>query len=186
MKIPANMVAADVATQAELDAEAIARAAAILAGNVKLAGDVVQVVNTQTGANATGNTAIPQDNTIPQITEGTQFLSQAITPTNAANTLIIDVILNVTAGAATTIMVALFKAGTNDALAVTAQGIGSTNILNGIALRYKMTAGTTSAITFSVRAGDATAGSMYLNGITTGQLFGGTLMSSITITEIKA
>jgi hypothetical protein len=149
-------------------------------------GRVVQVAHTQTGAYATGNTAMPLDNTIPQITEGTEFMTLAITPTSATNILYIEALLHITAGAADTINVALFKAGTNDALAVTSQGIGASNVPNGIVVRYRMVAGTTSPITFSVRAGDATTGSMYFNGLTTGQLFGGTLMSSITITEIKA
>lgn len=58
------MMGFDPATQAELNAEAAARAA----GDVKLSGDTVQVVNTQTGAVSTTTTVMPFDDTIPQIT----------------------------------------------------------------------------------------------------------------------
>ena len=57
-------------------------------------GSVLQVVNTMNGAVATGTTIIPQDNTIPQITEGTEFMTLAITPTSATSQLRIDVVVN--------------------------------------------------------------------------------------------
>jgi hypothetical protein len=43
------------------------------------AGKVIQVVHVQDGAYASGTTTIPLDNTIPQNTEGTEFMSLAIT-----------------------------------------------------------------------------------------------------------
>jgi len=55
------------------------------------AGSVVQVVNTTSVAVATGTTTIPLDDTIPQNNEGTEFLTLAITPTNASNKLKIEV-----------------------------------------------------------------------------------------------
>jgi hypothetical protein len=66
MKVPAAMLEADVATQAELDTVSGVANAATSAAATKLSGDVVQVVNTQTGAVATGTTTIPWDDTIPQ------------------------------------------------------------------------------------------------------------------------
>lgn len=45
-------------------------------------GEVVQVVNTQTGAYALCTTVIPCDDTIPQITEGVEVMTLAITPPN--------------------------------------------------------------------------------------------------------
>ena len=52
---------------------------------------LVQVVNTQTGAVATGTTVMPIDDTIPQNTEGDQYMTLAITPTHASNKLLIEV-----------------------------------------------------------------------------------------------
>ena len=60
------------------------------AGNFEHA-RLVQVVNTQTGAVATGTTVLPNDNTIPQNDEGNEFMTLAITPTHASNKLLIQV-----------------------------------------------------------------------------------------------
>ena len=54
-------------------------------------GKVVQVVHVQDGASATGTTTHPIDDTIPQNTEGDEYLTLAITPTNASNKLLIEV-----------------------------------------------------------------------------------------------
>ena len=65
--IPAALLAADVATQAELDA--INTALDTRLDTLELPGRVVQVVNTSTVASTTGTTTIPADDTIPQNTE---------------------------------------------------------------------------------------------------------------------
>ena len=51
---------------------------------------LVQVVNTETGAVATGTTNAVADNTIPQNTEGDEYMTLAITPTNTNNKLLIQ------------------------------------------------------------------------------------------------
>jgi len=54
-------------------------------------GSLVQSVGTVTGAVATGTTQMVLDDTIPQNTEGDQYMTRAITPTNASNILEIEV-----------------------------------------------------------------------------------------------
>jgi non-ribosomal peptide synthetase component E (peptide arylation enzyme) len=185
-KIKAAMVDSDVATQAELDAEVIARNAAILAGNVKLSGDVVQVVNTQTAAFASGTGVIPCDDTIPQITEGTEFMTQVITPTSATNKLKIEVVVQLANSAASQAFVAaLFQDSTANALAMQSQFMATLGGFVCISFVHFMTAGTTSATTFRVRCGASNAGTTSLNGLGA-RFYGGALASSITITEIKA
>lgn len=78
-KIKAAMVDADVATQSELDVVSGVANAAAEAAALKLTGDVVQVVNTQTGAVSTGTTVIQNDDTIPQIGEGDEYMTLAET-----------------------------------------------------------------------------------------------------------
>lgn len=161
-------------------------AAAVLAGNVKLAGDIVQRVITQTGALATGTTIVPRDDTIPQNTEGNEYLTRSIAPTNAANLLDIEVVLHASCSVTSDIVAALFQDTTADALAV-ASVYATTNLsVMGVVLRHRMTAGTTSATTFKVRAGPITAGTITVNGASGGRYYGGVYASSITITEIKA
>lgn len=149
------------------------------------AGSVIQVKNYQTGALATGATAIPFDNTIPQITEGTEFMSLAFTPTSATSKLLIQVIFmgaNSTSGS-TGFCVALFQTGTSNALACTFNSLANSSITE-YPLNHYMTAGTTSAITFTVRAGSGNGGTTTINGQSGIQLGGGTMASSITVTEI--
>ena len=151
---------------------------------VQTVGRVVQRVNTQTGAMATGTTIIPADDTIPQNTEGTEFMTLAITPTSATNVLVIQVTALLSTGTATrTITAALFQDTTANALAV-GNGAGSNlGYVHTITFTHTMTAGTTSATTFKVRGGVDVSGTITFNGATGARLFGGVMASSITITE---
>ena len=148
------------------------------------AGSVVQVVNVQDGETATGSTNFPFDDTIPQITEGVEYMTLAITPTSATNKLFIQVIILQTAVAAGAWETsALFQDSTADALASminNTSGVSATGILT---YSHYMTAGTTSSTTFRVRSGGSTGATMRFNGDTQRRM-GGTLSSSITITEI--
>lgn len=150
------------------------------------AGGVVQVVNTQSGAVATGTTVLPIDDTPPQKTEGDEYMTLAVTPTNASNKLRIDVVVTISNSAAGGyISAALFQDTTSDALAATTAWQASANGTMNLKFTHYMAAGTTSATTFKVRAGSGTAGTSTFNGIAAARYFGGVMASSITITEIK-
>jgi len=148
---------------------------------------IAQVQYFQTGAVATGTTKIPLDDTIPQITEGDQYMSLSITPQNAASTLEINIVLNGNENADTSdlITVALFKDSVANAIAATSTpcsglGWGPTNLV----FTHRISAGSTSEQTFTVRAGLNTASTFVFNGGDgTGRKFGGVLASSIKITE---
>jgi len=147
-------------------------------------GNVIQVVNFQTGAMATGTTVIPKDDTIPQITEGTQFMSLAITPTNASNILIITSSVYAESSILSAGFVsALFVGVTAGALASTIHtaftaGSGTFNTFS-----HRMVAGVATELTFRVRSGTHNTGTLTFNGAAGARLLGGSLASSITITE---
>ena len=151
-------------------------------------GKIVQVVNTQSSAFASGTTQTPMDGTIPQNTEGNEFLTLAITPTNSSNKLLIKVHLyNCNSDSGRVITVALFQDSTANALAVDAwhQSAANGNASGSINFDHYMTAGTTSSTTFKVRAGANGTGTMMMNGSHNGDLdHGATTKSSITIWEI--
>lgn len=149
-------------------------------------GFVVQVQSTNYAGVATGTTIIPGDDTVPQNTEGTEFMTQAITPKSATNILVIDVVFFGSVSAGDDIIVALFQDTTADAIA-------ATNVLNATAngrmiltLRHRMVAGTTSATTFKVRAGGDASSTISFNGVGGTVRFGAATKSNITITEYKA
>jgi hypothetical protein len=142
---------------------------------------IVQVVNTQTGTSATGTTVLPNDGTVPQNTEGTQFMTLSITPTNASNKLFIQVVTRqAVTGSNKDIIIALFQDSTVNALAAnnyrqTGDGVTQLGVLN-----YYMTAGTTSSTEFKIRIGSADTGTVTFCPNAMGQI----ASSTITITEI--
>jgi hypothetical protein len=151
-----------------------------------VAGKIVQVVNVQTGALATGTTGIPLDDSIPENTEGDEYMTLAITPTDAASKLRIDVVGFWSVNANVWLIAALFQDSTVAALAAFMDLIDTTGDGAPMAFSHFMTAGTTSPTTFKVRAGRATyAGTVTtFNGSGSARYLGGAMASSITITEI--
>ena len=151
------------------------------------AGSVVQVVNVQDGAVATGTTTIAYDDTIMQNTEGTEFMTLAITPTNSNHKLKIDVVFNWACNTSNKITtVGLFQDSTANAIATVpfTNFYGVANVPCNTSFTHFMTAGTTSSTTFKVRAGSDGAATTSFNGQNGSRKGGGVLASSITITEI--
>jgi hypothetical protein len=149
-------------------------------------GRTVKVVNVMDGEVATGTTVMVEDDTIPQKTEGDEYMTLAITPKSATNKLRIDVVLHMAHTAGGAAIVGLFQDTTADALAVGDDRIDGAQVNQQIQilLTHYMTAGTTSATTFKVRAGTSAAGTTTFNGLSGARKYGGVLASSITITEI--
>jgi hypothetical protein len=151
-----------------------------------LSGSVIQTVSTQTGAVATGTTVMPIDDTIPQNTEGDEYMTRAITPNNSSNILYIKVTFIAAVSSAINFGVALYQDSTANALAATAMDVAGGGEITTCTFTYKMTAGTTSSTTFKVRGGPASAATLTFNGAAGARLFGGVAISSITIIEVKA
>lgn len=150
-------------------------------------GKLVQSVSVQDGTMATGTTLLPANNTIPQNNEGTEFMTLAVTPTDAANILEIQVTAiccHDTANAE--IGIALFQDTIADALACAlSKDSASTGYPHTVNFTHRMVAGTVAATTFKVRIGCQGAGTITFNGISGVQYYGGTLASSIIIRELK-
>jgi len=141
-------------------------------------GKILQVVNVMEGDEATGTTTIPMDDTIPQSTEGDEYMALAITPASATNKLLIEVVFYFAHSVAGDFTAALFQDTTADALAAGFKQ-ETADHLECISFNHYMTTGTTSATTFKVMAGNSVAGTTTFNG-----QCGGVMASSITIMEI--
>lgn len=152
-----------------------------------LVGSVVQTANYQTGALQTGTTVLLADDTIPQNTEGNEFMTLAFTPRSATNKLKITVnaFTAMSTGIGTVTTMALFQDSTADAIAATVTSAPQAHAPISSTLVHYMTAGTTSATTFKVRMGLNGAGTITFNGANSGRLYGGVAASSITIEEIQ-
>lgn len=154
---------------------------------------LVQVVNAYTGELVTCNTAVPLDDTIMSNTEGDLILTKAITPKNALNNFLITVTcacaMNATSDA---VAIGLFHTigGVAQAASICmgvhkVDGDGNNNGIKSITFQHFMAAGEAVAKTFTVRVG-ANSGATYVNGRSGARIYGGVLISSLTIQEIKA
>jgi hypothetical protein len=144
-------------------------------------GKLLQTVYNRTGTGATGTTLIPFDTTIPQITEGDEYMTLAVTPTSATSLLIVDVVWIGSNSAVNNMGVALFKDSTASALTAAAATVTAANATVNIKFKYIMVSGSTAATTFRVRAGGGAAGTTSFNSGTT---FGFVMCSSMTIQEV--
>lgn len=145
-------------------------------------GDVIQVQRNDTGASATGTTVLPSDDTIPQNTEGDQFMSQAITPVAAPNLLRVTVSAALSASA-NSLTMALFQDTTANALKAIRSGVASTAQFPIVAL---LLAGSTAATTFKMRAGPSGAATTTFNGTGGARQYGGVYNSFMEVSEIMA
>jgi len=136
------VTAAKIATDAVGSSELNLAANYAFTGTVTGVGKLVQIVNTSSGAVATGTTTMPHDDSIPQNTEGVEFLTLAITPTNASNLLVIDTQCDVSDSASgpSSLHMALFQDSTANAIAQSSQSQAGTNYLNVMFLSHYMTA----------------------------------------------
>jgi hypothetical protein len=147
---------------------------------------VIQQVSTDTTAVATGTTTMPFDDTVPQITEGDEYMTVTITPQSAASTLIVEVtaLLSV-ATTAQHICGAIFRdAGANSlgAAAIYANTVGSMYVMH---FSVKVASGSTAATTFRFRAGRETSNTVTFNGVVGARKFGAVAASSIRVREVS-
>lgn len=148
------------------------------------AGAVIQSVAATYGSNADLSTTIPNDDTIPQNTEGTEVVTVSITPTSASSTIEIEFRGMGAASGSANLVAALFKDSGANALAASTGIAGSVNLPGPIGIIYQESAGSTSARTYKIRVG-ANTGTCRLNGTTTGRLYGGTSAATLVVREIK-
>jgi hypothetical protein len=154
------------------------------AATVMAPGAQIQMVSVETGAVATGTTVMPNDDTIPQITEGNEYMTLAITPKSATSKLVIEVVWNGSSSVNGTLAMGLFQDSTANALAAVLNTPGNTDYSTNISLTHVMVSGTTSATTFRVRVGSNAASTTTFNGTAGTRRLGGVMASSIVIREV--
>ncbi len=146
-------------------------------------GKLIQRVVTEYTTHGSTAATTPNDDTIPQNTEGAEFFTRAVTPKATTNRLLITVVVQLYNNGGWVVHV--HQDTTADAL-VAQSGISSTaNQMNVVTLVHEMAAGTTSSTTFKVRAG-AQGSTTYLNGNSGGRLMGGVSKCYIVVEEYLA
>lgn len=152
---------------------------------VPLPGTTIQVQRNDTGAVATGTTTIPADDTIPQNTEGDQYMTQAITPSSAANVLNWKAsgIASNSAAGTPSLIAGLFQDAVANAIKTIA-GNAVVSAAYALTIDHQMLAAGTVAITGKMRIGSNSAGTTTFNGATGVRGFGGSYNSYMQAQEI--
>lgn len=134
-------------------------------------------------------TAIPLDDTRPQITEGTQIITVTYTPKVSTNYLIVEFNLLFDTAITYTAIAALFCTSYSAtsavyATAATTNSGTAPNILSG---RVRLSAIDTTAKTFTLRIGPADSGIMYVNQVAaSSRIFGGYCKTSLSVREVAS
>lgn len=146
-------------------------------------GALTQRVCKQDATYTSSSSAIPYDDSVPLISEGTDVPGLTVTfvPSSATSKICVKVDLHqYSYGTAV-----LFKDSVAVATSWQEAGPAYSSFFNHII--YDFVSGTTSAITFTVRIGVVSTipGTGYVNGVAAGRIYGGTLLSTIEVNEYR-
>jgi hypothetical protein len=147
-------------------------------------GTIAQVVRDIESAYLTLATILPHDNSIPQNTEGDEVLAVTITPVNSGSTLRIRAMLNIGGGTGAQVGAALFVDSVASAISAASASINASGTMQFLILEHTVTAGSTSARTYKIRAGSDTATDANLNGDIATRIYGGVAISRLEVEEI--
>lgn len=147
-------------------------------------GGILQVVATELTADFSTAATIPYDATIPQSSEGVEYITAAITPKSASSILEIEAHLMVGGSAGGMIIAALFQ--DSDTNAIEAQAIGNAGgaLLFPFVFRARVSAASTTARTYKLRIG-SNGITVYVNrssGIA--DIFGASVVSRLIVREL--
>lgn len=152
-------------------------------------GILVQETRFADGELATTTGGMPGGDTIPQDTEGGEFMVHTHTPLDAANILLIEVSTLLQSNIGGFVVCALFRDGAGaGAIASGLNGTPGAGFQHPaqVHIDFRQVAGTTSPITFRVRGGSNQGGSTTtFNGAFSARIHGGVLQSSIRVSEFS-
>jgi hypothetical protein len=153
-------------------------------------GTIIQRVVVRSNSTDSTAAAIPIDNTIPQIIEGAEYFTLAITPRFSNSIIRLSLLANTShnhSGAASN-TVAIFRGGSNNALGVSLLTTDTGNHTQ-IALLVEDSPATVLPITYSMRYGRNAAVASYTlfinRSVSLPSLFGGVYFTTMEALEIK-
>ena len=147
-------------------------------------GVIIQTTYAETSAMLNPTATIPMDNTIPQNTEGTEVLTNTITPKRASSRIRTRFQGFLGAGHVSFVTVALFKDSDANAIQVGVNVVAGAGYSSQTSLEYEHAPATTSLITYKIRVGAHTAGTTRFNNATGVALYGGAMKATMICEEI--
>ena len=156
------------------------------AGNVVVPpGTVIQTQYAEYTANTNITAVLPSDDTFPQITEGTEILSLSITPRFATSKILLKFDGTISASAIIGVGAAFFRVPLSNAIRSCEVVIPAGVYREQMAMSALDAPATASAITYTVRVGPGTAGTIRMNGAHTQRMHGGAQACTLVAQEIK-
>ena len=150
-------------------------------------GSILQVVQDVKSAFFSTVTTIPLDDTIPQITEGAEFLSASITPNATSSKILVRVVANVANSSISFInFIALFRGTGASAIATSwSRTVVGNNPTSPMVIEFLDSPSTASSVTYTVRGAGA-GGTFQVNGASAARYAGGSLNTTLTLIEVAA
>jgi hypothetical protein len=150
-----------------------------------LPGTVIQSTYGTYTANADLTNIIPQDDTIPQISEGTQIISVSFTPRFADSQMVLRFSGTVSTSNANNVIAAIFRDSGTNAIAGVMAYLATVAAPSMIDILATDLPATVSTITYTVRAGPGIAGTLRFNGGSGGRYLGGVAVTTLEVQEVK-
>lgn len=150
----------------------------------ELDGKVAQTVFAANNNYLSTTATIPNNDSLPQNTQGLQVLTASITPRKTTNLIVVSFNIPLASDGGNHLTAALFKDTDANALAASNVTSSNANYMLQATAEHRFVAGTTSAINFAVRVGP-NGGTLYMNGQSVGRRYGGALAATLKITEIE-
>lgn len=149
-------------------------------------GSVVDSKVVRYSTNAALSGVVPIDDTIPQITEGTELITTTFTMKSVTNILRLRFTGSGTMSAGGSLIASIFIAGDANAKTATYGTVPGANNEILLSCGIDLVPGVLTPLTISVRAGPGSAVNARFNGDTTQRYLGGAAGSILEIQEIKA
>jgi hypothetical protein len=155
-------------------------------GPVGPSGKIINAVSASTST-ATSNTVTTPafDTSIPQITEGVQVLTLSYTPTNAANSYVIEANVKCCNSGLVNMIASVFDGGSNALASSACYAPAAAGMQNVIVKSAPISCVNTSARTISLRVG-AGSGTLYINQNNASNTLGGALVTTLEVKEYIA
>lgn len=144
---------------------------------------LVQQNNYAISQNQAYSGTIPQDDTIPQITEGSSIWTATIEVAEGVTSIEFDANIYMSGSASLNLSCALFVDGGPNAVSAAYVASFTVSAMVLVRLRHVMTLAP-GTHTVSLRAG-APSGTVYLNGVAASRIFGGIMASNIQVNHYK-
>ena len=159
----------------------------LIGPQTRTTGDIIQRIGTQSSTVKTGTSTVPNDGTIPQISEGDLYLWATMTASNVVNPVAINGILELATSASGIKFVShVHRNGEANALGAAQSQVAVVNAMHENVFHYVIATTTSGATAYHVLAGGTTAATTTFNGENGASALGSAVVSYLECQEICA